>query len=348
MGSKEKQLENYNPSDVGVHGSIFGLPYTDETADIILLPIPWDVTVSYGEGTSSGPKAILEASPQLDLEVFGVKDAWRVGQYMLPISEKIMGLSASNRKIAEPYIRSLEDPSTPIKTGATKKINNACESLNSWVQEESIKWLEKDKIVGTIGGDHSTPLGLIRALGEKHKTFAILQIDAHMDLRESYEGFKYSHASIMYNALNEVASVSKLVQVGIRDYCQEELEHPGIKSGRIKTFFDQENHDRMFHGDSWRDIVLDIIAQLPKKVYISFDIDGLDPKLCPNTGTPVPGGLEMQQATYLISELVRSKRKIIGFDLSETGPSSNEWDQNVAARMLYRLGVFSAVSNGKI
>lgn len=348
MDSKEKQLAQYNPSDVGVHGSIFGLPYTDETADVVLLPIPWDVTVSYGAGTSSGPEAILEASPQLDLEVFGVKDAWRVGQYMLPISEEIKELSVANRKIAEPYIRSLEDPALPIQTGTTDKINSACESVNSWVQEESIKWLDKGKIIGAIGGDHSTPLGLIKALGEKYDNFAILQIDAHMDLRDGYEGFKYSHASIMYNVLNEVASVSKLVQVGIRDYCQEELEHPGFKSGRVKTFFDQENHDRMFHGDSWRDIVLDIIAQLPKKVYISFDIDGLDPKLCPNTGTPVPGGMEMQQATYLISELVRSKRKIIGFDLSETCPSSNEWDQNVAARMLYRLGVFSAVSNGKI
>ncbi len=342
--TKEDQLKNYNPSDVGVSGSLFGLPYTTETADIVLIPVPWDVTVSYADGTSNGPEAILEASPQLDLEIFGVQQPWKLAQVMLPVPHQLKTKSIEARKIAAPYIKELE-LGNPTENLVPQQVNSACEEMISSVEQTARKWLDRDKIVGLVGGDHSTPLGLIRALGAYHKSFAILQIDAHMDLRDSYEGFQYSHASIMNNAL-KLPFVSKLVQVGIRDYCEEEVNHVGFKEKRIKTFFDQENHDRLFHGDSWRDIALDIIAQLPKKVYISFDIDGLDPKLCPNTGTPVPGGLEMQQVTYLISELVRAKKKIIGFDLCETGVASNEWDQNVAARILYRLGVYTGISNG--
>ena len=185
-------------------------------------------------------------------------------------SPTIEKLSAQLRKVAEPYIRSLENSNQKIDSSIPEEVNERCEEMINHLKTQALELLRDGKIVGVVGGDHSTPLGLIQALGEIHDSFAILQIDAHMDLRNAYEGFTYSHASIMNNAL-KVEAVRKLVQVGIRDYCKEELNHPGYKNGVVKTFFDQENSDRIFHGDSWRDIVTDIIDQLPNRVYISFN-----------------------------------------------------------------------------
>jgi len=183
----------------------------------------------------------------------------------------------------------------------------------------------------------------MQALAEKHTSFGILHIDAHADLREAYEGFEFSHASIMFNAL-KIPQIKQLVQVGIRDYCEAELQL--IQSDqRITTYFDRDLKYQQFEGKAWSVICNQIINKLPEKVYLSFDIDGLDPKLCPHTGTPVPGGLEFEQALYLVEKLVNSDRKIIGFDLNEVAPGNDEWDANVGARLLYRLSNMCLVSN---
>ena len=193
-----------------------------------------------------------------------------------------------------------------------------------------------------LGGDHSTPLGLIQALAEKHSSFAILQIDAHADLREAYEGFEFSHASIMYNAI-KIPQVKKLVQVGIRDYCEAELDL--INSNKkITAFFDRDIKHKQYNGTNWSTICDSIIEMLPDKIYLSIDIDGLDPKLCTHTGTPVPGGFEFEQVVYLVEKLVTSKRKIIGFDLNEVAPGKDEMDANVGARLLYRVANAMLVS----
>jgi agmatinase len=144
----------------------------------------------------------------------------------------------------------------------------------------------------------------------------------------------------MYNVLQEIPQVKKLVQVGIRDYCDEELEIIEQNTDRIATFFDKQIKERQYEGETWKKICEDIVAQLPQKVYISFDIDGLDPKLCPNTGTPVPGGFEMEQIFYLFKTLKASGRNIIGFDLNEvsTGEAgADSIDGIVGARVLYKL-----------
>jgi agmatinase len=201
--------------------------------------------------------------------------------------------------------------------------------------------------VAMLGGDHSTPLGFIRALGEKYNRFGVLQIDAHADLRKAYEGFTYSHASIMYNAL-KLPAVGRLVQVGIRDYCDEELDVMKRAGGRIVTYFDQDIKEQLFGGTSWAAICDKIIADLPHDVYVSFDIDGLNPKLCPNTGTPVAGGFEFEEVAFLIKKLVKSGRKIIGFDLNEVAPGADDWDANVGARLLYHLCNWMAVSQNKL
>ena len=200
-------------------------------------------------------------------------------------------------------------------------------------------------MVGLLGGDHSTPLGFFKAIAEKYPDFGILQIDAHMDLRKAYEGFNYSHASIMYNALKEIPQLKKLVQVGIRDYCEEELDIMNDSEGRVVTFFDKDIKERQYEGEIWKTIVDEIVDALPQNVFISFDIDGLNPKLCPHTGTPVQGGFETDQIFYLFKKVLQSGRKLIGFDLNEVGVSHDECDENVGERVLYKLCNLLTASN---
>jgi len=220
---------------------------------------------------------------------------------------------------------------------ALREINDGGQFLNEWVYQNTKKLLDQEKLVGVVGGDHSCPLGYYKALGEKYPSFGILQIDAHADLREAYEGITYSHASIMFNALKEVAAVSKLVQVGTRDYSESEMEYIHNSRGRVVTFFDRDIKESQFDGRTWKEITALIVRELPEYVYLSFDIDGLDPKLCPNTGTPVQGGLETEQVYFLLREILKQRKKLIGFDLNEVGVGSNEWDENVGARVLFKL-----------
>ena len=332
-------LAEFDPNGVGIqNGNFIGLPFGPEESDLHLLAVPWDVTVSFAEGTASGAKNILEASTQLDLYDEEYPNAWRRGIYLESDPPDLGTGGAKLRKIAKQYIDHLESGnSSEAARFATEleKINEACREMVNKVKNRTTNLLDQGKKVGLVGGDHSTPLGFIQALSERHASFGILQIDAHMDLRKAYEGFTYSHASIFYNAL-QLPQISALVQVGIRDFCDEEIELSEINS-RIHTHTMTSIRKEMFEGKTWSDFVSKIIAQLPDKVYISFDVDGLDPNYCPNTGTPVPGGLDIQEVFYLIKKVVESGRSIIGFDLCEVAGLGNDWDGNVGARVLYKL-----------
>ncbi len=343
-------LSNFDPNSVGnPNFNIFGLPSTEEEARLVILPIPWEVTVSYNAGTARAPDHICKASLQVDLFDPEIKDAWKKGFYMRTPDKKILMKSDYLRKEAELYINYIsqgeivDDNKFMAKT--LKEINQGSLFLNDWVYEQTKELLAKGKLVGLLGGDHSTPLGYFKAIADKHGDFGILQIDAHCDLRKAYEGFNYSHASIMYNALEQIPQLKKLVQVGIRDYCEEELDYKNSLDGRIEIYFDKDIKERQFEGDTWKTIVDEIVAHLPQNVFISFDIDGLDPKLCPHTGTPVQGGLQTDQVFYLFKKLLQSGRKIIGFDLNEVGVSNDEWDENVGARVLYKLCNLLIASN---
>jgi agmatinase len=347
--TKAEKIASFNPDAVGQqNGNLFGLPFSYEDCKIAILPVPWDVTVSYSAGTSGGPEAILDASPQLDFFDPDFNDAWKIGFHLTPVSRDWKKLSHELRQKAIDYISFLENGGDPSKDSAMMQIldelNNACDMLRARVKERCLELMNDGKMVALLGGDHSTPLGLIQALAEKHDSFGILQIDAHADLRDSYEGFKFSHASIMHNALKE-KKVEKLVQVGIRDFCKEEAVLADKSNGRVKIFFDHALKGAAFEGKTWKQICEEIISELPQNVYISFDIDGLDPKLCPNTGTPVPGGFEFEQVVYLLRLIVKSGKQIIGFDLNEVTPGEDEWDANVGARLLWKLCVFFALSN---
>ena len=335
---------SFDPNSIGLlDNNVFGLPFDAEQSKVILLPVPWEVTVSYRPGTAAGPDAIFDASLQIDLYDPDAPGNWKKGYFMLEPEDKIYSMSNNLRDKAVVILDAMangENPETEESLSLMQmEINAACAVMCDWVHETTLNLMKNGKKVGLVGGDHSTPLGYIQALAELHPDFGILQIDAHADLRDAYEGFTYSHASIMYNVLKEVPQVTRLVQVGIRDYCDEELDIIKGSNGRVKTFFDHEIKSRQYEGATWKTIVDEIVNNLPQKVYISFDIDGLDPKLCPNTGTPVPGGFETEQIYYLFRLLHASGREIIGFDLNEVsaGGGGEGIDAITGARVLYKL-----------
>jgi agmatinase len=335
-------LTTFDPNAVGnLNNNIFGLPFTEEDARLVIVPVPWEVSVSYSAGTARAPEHIFKASIQVDLFDPDYRDAWKQGYFMRETDKKILLKSDYLRKEAELYINyisqgdDVNDNKFMCKT--LKEVNAGSVFLNSWVYEQTKELLDKGKLVALLGGDHSTPLGFFKAIAEKYPEYGILQIDAHCDLRKAYEGFTYSHASIMYNALNEISQIKKLVQVGIRDYCEEEWEYICNSEYRVVTYFDHEIKNRQYEGETWKHIADEIIEHLPSHVYLSFDIDGLDPKLCPHTGTPVQGGFETEQVIYLCKKILQTGRKLIAFDLNEVGISTNEWDENVGARVLFKL-----------
>lgn len=343
---ENKNLEQFDPNAPGRKGKLFGLPHTKDQSQLVIIPIPWEVTVTSGTGTSKAPSALLEASTEVDLFSKEIADVWKLGVTLLDIPEEIEKENERVRALAVQHIQSLANGETSDTKVITTKVNEASENLNVYVKNTAQRLLQEGKMVGLLGGDHSTPLGFLRALSERYERFGILQIDAHADLRRSYEGFTYSHASIMYNAL-KLPAVGRLVQVGIRDYCEEEATVMQRAMGRVKTFFDSDINEAIYSGKTWNEVCKDIINELPDLVYISFDIDGLTPDHCPHTGTPVPGGMDFNQVKFLLKQLAISGRKIIGFDLCEVS-GINNWDASVGSRVLFELCNWTAVSNKKL
>ena len=335
-------MSEFDPNGVGIaNGNIFGFPYTEAEATIVIVPIPWDATASYGKGTSNGPEAILEASTQLDFFHPDLDHAYDTKVYMSPISQEWKEINSHCCEQGLEYIQYLEsngEEKALLKyQPVLDEINSAHQALRSNLKERCLDLLKQGKIPAVLGGEHSTPLGLMEALNETYEEFGILQIDAHADLRDAYEGFSQSHASIMFNVLQHAKNMSKLVQVGIRDVSEREV-FLSRDSDRVETFYDWNIKNEQYAGKTWADQVEEMIQYLPMNVYVSFDIDGLKPELCPHTGTPVAGGFELQEVSYLLFALVNSGRKIIGFDLNEVAPgSAGDWDANVGARALWQL-----------
>lgn len=349
--TKEEIIENFDPSQPGLaDATIFGLPFSEKQSEIIVIPVPWEVTVSYGSGASKGPEAILEASFQVDLNHQDFPELWKLGIYFDEYPEKLKRKSKKYKKLAQPIIECLEAGGNINKNKELRenliKINDACANMVDIVKHKTIHWLKQNKKPVLVGGDHSTPLGYYQALAEHFGNFGILHLDAHMDLRIAYEGFTFSHASVMYNAL-QIEQITKIVQVGIRDFCEQEVQVVNQSNNRVLVNTDSDLKKENFEGKTWSKQCDEIIASLPQKVCISFDIDGMYPWYCPNTGTPVPGGFSFEQATYLFNKLAESKKEIIGFDLVEVAPGlTDDWDGNVGARMLFHMCGVLAKNNG--
>lgn len=344
---------HFDPDAAAQPGSgIFGLPFKRKDARIVLIPVPFDATTSYGGGTSAGPKAIFDASAQVDLLDHQFGRTFEHGIFMEPIPAKIAALSRRARKLAAPIIG--RGGATAKDAKAVSAVNDACFAVAEHTYDRTAAAFEEGRIPGLVGGDHSTPFGAIWAAADHvarlkgNRGLGILQVDAHMDLREAFEGFAWSHASIMHNVMWLLPGVTRLVQVAIRDYGKGEREAMVASKGRIRTHFDFDWSRRLDAGAKFEALCREAIKPLPAHVWVSFDIDGLDPALCPHTGTPVPGGLSFNRACVLLELLAKSGRTVVGFDLNEVcpGPSRDEpeWDANVGARLLYKLCGATAVS----
>lgn len=342
-----KDLKGFNPNGVGVvGGGFFSLPCSVESSRLVIVSAPWDVTVSYGAGTAAAPEALMEASSQLDLYDSSAVDAWREGIATLPVDSAIAEMSAKLRPVAERVIEKLES-GQEAELSDVEMVNQGSQWLNGNIYEAVSNLLKQNKLVALVGGDHSTPYGAIKALAEVHESFGILHIDAHRDLREAYEGFEFSHASVMYNVLRDIKQVERIVQVGVRDFCDDE-QLLATESSRVVSFEDLSLARAKFEGETWGMQCRRIVDALPQRVYVSFDIDGLEMCYCPHTGTPVSGGLSFNEAVYLLEQIVESGRTIVGFDVVEVVPSDgDQLDLIVGARVLYKLSGLTIKSNKK-
>lgn len=301
--------------------NLFDLEDDESTifSKIQCVPVPWDLTCSSSKGTRKGPRAILEASDQVDLYEMGFDEPYSPGMFMRP--EKRM-------------LRFWNRAGALFPNLAFKKMNEHVYGTTKYI-------LARDQIPVIVGGDHSVPLGAYEAMSET-QPFSIVQIDAHMDLRKAYQGFQFSHASIMRNVIDYIPNVTMISQIGVRDFCEEEYDFM-MASDRVQALFYEDIRNKPFvlQGAA-------ICKNLHKNVWLSVDIDGLDPKLCPNTGTPVPGGLEFYDVTDIAKTLVREGKKIVGFDLVEVSPKKGSIDANIGARLLYKLSCITLASQGLV
>jgi agmatinase len=338
----------FDPNAAASGSGVYGLPADAAAARVVLVPVPFEATTSYGGGTAEGPSAILAASRQVDLHDHETGSPYEAGVVMLPESASVRAWNDTAAALARRWRDAREIGTSGAAAAASEleQVDRICAQLNAALHGEVASLLERGKIVGAVGGDHGSVFGAIAAHAERWPGLGILHIDAHADLRRAYEGFTWSHASIMENVVRRLPGVARLVQVGIRDFCDEERERIQAAAGRIRTWFDADMARERLEGIPWSQQVARIVADLPANVYVSFDIDGLEPTLCPHTGTPVPGGLSFHEASYLLGAIARAGRRIVGFDLVEVvpDPGGGEWDANVGARVLYKLIGWSLVS----
>jgi agmatinase len=334
----------FDPDAAATGEGIYGLPFTPAEARVVVVPVPYEATTSYGGGTAGGPAAVLEASRQVDLFDRETGRPYEAGIAMLPADDEIAGWNELARRLAQPVIELGGEGLKPELQEAQARVNAIGEALNERVYAVTSRLLDEGKLVAVLGGDHAVPFGAIRAHAERFDRLGILHLDAHADLREAYEGFTWSHASIFHNVMTRIPQIERLVQVGIRDLGARESRMIEESQGRIVAWFDSDLAAEKERGVPFATLADRIVESLPENVYLSWDIDGLDPTLCPGTGTPVPGGLSWNEAIGLLRALVRGGKRIVGLDLCEVAPGATEWDANVGARLLYKMIGFALLT----
>jgi len=327
-------------------GGIYGLGDSVAEAQVIVVPVPWEATTSGARGTIDGPSAIVAASTQVDLFDVELGEPWRAGIAVAPLIEGLEQradeASTSGQRVTQAF-----DAGRPLAATDDQltRTNELCDWLATAVVAETDRWQSAGKLVALVGGDHSVAFGSIAAHAARHPGMGVLQLDAHADLRVAYQGLVGSHASVMHRVVSELSEVSKLVSVGVRDLCLQEHRRIVDSHGSIVAFFDADIANRLLGGEAFTDLADQIAAELPQEVYVTFDVDALEPSLCPHTGTPVPGGLTFHQALAVLRAVVRSGRRIVGFDLCEVAPGPDgDWDANVGARLLYKLIGYALLS----
>ncbi|MEM7755237.1 MAG: arginase family protein [Planctomycetota bacterium] len=311
-----------------------------ENARVVLIPVPFDATCSSRPGARHGPRAIVEGSVFLDVcdAVFGRFDGF--GVHLEEAPGWVESISNETRSLVEPL---LARGAGPEDRDRVLGIDAACAEVQDHVYARCRAALDEGAVPGVVGGEHGVSFGAIRASADEGPV-GVLHIDAHFDLRERYLGVEYSHASVMRNVIDRLPTVERLVSVGIRDWSPEEQGLVERVSPRIAWLRDDDIARRTLSGEPWSAVCDEVVALLPDRVYVSFDIDGLEPGLCPNTGTPVPGGLTFGQASVLLETLAASGKTVIGFDLVEVAPrpgidlvAERTLDGVVGARVLQKL-----------
>ncbi len=265
-----------------------------ENSEIVIVSAPYEKTVSYGKGAKNGPKEILKAS-----------------HYVEFYDEETKCELCFERGIATLPQLSLD------KLSPKKALDKIYKSVKQNV--------ENGKFVVTLGGEHTISQAPIKAHAEKFENFSVLQFDAHSDLRDTYEGTKYSHACVMAHVAE---FTTEIVQVGIR--AQDISEAEFIKENKIKTFYARD----IYGSKNWMKTAL---KNLNENVYVTFDVDAFDPSLLPATGTPEPGGLFWDETMDFL-KLVGKERNIVGFDVVELAPSKAHPASNfIAAKLVYKI-----------
>lgn len=273
--------------------------YTDYSASrVVITPVPFDGTTCYRPGTREGPQAIISASRNLELYDPELRRSpYEVGIHTL----------------------------RPVEI-----VNGDAEAMVNRTEEVTGHLLDAGKFVVTLGGDHLTSIGVIRAFAKRHEGMSVLQLDAHADLRDEYEGAKYSAATIMRRTL-EVCP--RTAQVGIRSFSEPEARL--VEERRLPMWLASDIHAQTLRGR--REWIDEVVESLADEVYVTFDIDAFDPSLVPGTGTPEPGGLGWYDAIDLLTEVAKRKR-IIGFDVVELSSLLEDHvSPVVAAKLVYKL-----------
>ena len=334
---------HFDPDRAARPGSgIFGLSCPSTEAAIHVIAAPYDATSSYGVGAAQGPEAVLRASRQVELHDPAIGDPWRRGLYYLPDDGTLAGYNEEARPLAREVFDGGGAGEAPELLHALARVNELSARMNDVVYHRTSTVINEGRTPILLGGDHSVSFGAVRAACEHYAGLGLLHFDAHADLRPAYEGFTWSHASILHNLTKELGGLGPTLQVGLRDLGHAEYEEIEAHPDRLRAVFDSEWSRARLEGRDLAAFVRDALAFLPEQVWITFDIDGLEPALCPHTGTPVPGGLTWAEAMLWLEELRASGRQVVGCDLVEVSPGpalsgGDSWDAIVGARLLYRL-----------
>ncbi|MEL6539202.1 MAG: arginase family protein [Bacteroidota bacterium] len=338
-------MTNYSPKV-----KLFGTSCTPSEASVVVIPIPWGVTAPSRSSAALGPDHILKASYQVKSFPTAYANGTKLGIAMLPIPHNWKMISDSLRHHTLGHIHAVESGSSILKFKASlaKKVDQYAYELKEQTKVRAHTYLKQEKMVVTLGGDHSTSLGLIEAMADHYNNMGILHIGANPAMHQAYQGVKHSHASTIYNVL-ELAHVVQVVQIGLRDCTPEEQRMVQLHEGRVHPFYHSSLKQQQLQGATWHELCMPIIKLLPDRVYINFNINGLDPKLCPSTGAPVPNGLELDEVYYLIDNIVKAGKQIVGADLCEVAPGENmDWDAQVGSRVLQYLCMAIGASQGKL
>lgn len=256
---------------------------------IIIVPVPYDGTSTWIKGSDKGPDAIMQAS--VNLEFYDVETATEVHKKGIHTIDPVV------------------EKSSP-------------DELVNAVHQKILQLLDEKKFPVTVGGNHTVSVGAIKAFSENYNDFSVLQLDAHSDLRQEYEGSRFNHAC----AMARCREYAPIVQVGIRSMSAEEL--PYVDTERI--FY---SHDLYYNKNLYKKA----IEKLTRNVYVTIDLDVFDPSLMPSTGTPEPGGPDYFELMHFLRD-VSAKRNIVGFDVVELCPSpGNKYPDFVAAKVIYQL-----------